>query len=258
MSTLKGRTGLVTGAGKGIGRAVALDLARQGVAVVLAARTLADVETVAREIADAGGVAHPKACDVRDARQVKDLFDFARGVLGPIDILVNGAGVAPSALLVKTTEEQWRAAIETNLSGAFYCMREAVPQMTERGFGRVISVASIAGKTGSPYISAYAASKHGLLGLTKCAALELADKGVTVNAVCPGYVDTPMTDAGVERMAGLSRRPAAEVRERLVNMSPQKRLMTAEEVSALVLFLCCDAARGITGQALNVDGGTVV
>jgi len=258
MSTLKGRTGLVTGAGKGIGRAVALELAREGAALVLAARTERDVRSLAQEITDAGGVAHPKACDVRDAQQVKSLFEFARGALGPIDILVNGAGVAPSAPLAKTSEEQWRAAIETNLSGAFYCMREAVPQMAERGFGRVVNLASIAGKTGSPYISAYAASKHGLLGLTKCAALELADRGVTVNAVCPGYVDTPMTDSGVERMAALTRRPAAEIRQRLEHMSPQRRLMTVAEVAALVLFLCGDAARGITGQALSIDGGTVV
>jgi NAD(P)-dependent dehydrogenase (short-subunit alcohol dehydrogenase family) len=122
----------------------------------------------------------------------------------------------------------------------------------------VVNVASIAGKTGQPYISAYAASKHGLLGLTKCAALEVADKGVTVNAVCPGYVDTPMTDAGIARMAEKTGRPAAELRRHLESASPQRRLMTSEEVSALVLFLCGEGARGITGQALSLDGGTVV
>jgi len=130
--------------------------------------------------------------------------------------------------------------------------------MLERGFGRVVNVASIAGKTGYAYISAYAASKHGLLGLTKCAALEVASKGVTVNAVCPGYVDTPMTDLSVARIVEKTGLAAADVRRRLEEASPQKRLFTAEEVSALVLFLCGDSARGITGQALSLDGGTVV
>jgi NAD(P)-dependent dehydrogenase (short-subunit alcohol dehydrogenase family) len=189
---------------------------------------------------------------------VQRLFAEARAALEGVDILVNGAGVAPSALLHRTSEEQWRAAIETNLSGSFYCMREALPGMLERGWGRVVNVASIAGKTGYPYIAAYAASKHGVLGLTKCAALEAADKGVTVNAVCPGYVDTPMTDASVARIVAKTGLAAPDVRRRLAEASPQKRLFGVEEISALVLFLCGDAARGITGQALSIDGGTVV
>ena len=204
----------------------------------------------------AGSVAVP--CDVSRAEDVREMFRLARAALGGIDILVNGAGIAPSAPLVKTTDELWHAALETNLSGAFYCLREALPEMAQRGWGRAINVASIAGKTGNPYIAAYSASKHGLLGLTKVAALEMAEHGVTVNAVCPGYVDTPMTDAGVARMAEKTGRPAAEIRQRIENMSPQKRLVTSEEVSALVVYLCGDAARGITGQALSIDGGTVV
>jgi NAD(P)-dependent dehydrogenase (short-subunit alcohol dehydrogenase family) len=130
--------------------------------------------------------------------------------------------------------------------------------MLAAGWGRVVNVASIAGKTGYPYISAYAASKHGLLGLTKCAALEVAAKGVTVNAVCPGYVDTPMTDVSIARIVEKTGLPAAEIRRRLEESSPQKRLYTAEEVAALVVFLCSEAASGINGQALSVDGGTVV
>src|SRR5437667_184502 len=126
------------------------------------------------------------------------------------------------------------------------------------GPGRVVAVASIAGKTGYPYVGAYAASKHGVLGLVKCAALEVAGQGVTVNAVCPGYVDTPMTDVSVARLAEKTGHPPGDVRRRLEEMSPQKRLFTAEEVSALVLFLCGEQARGITGQALSLDGGTLV
>jgi NAD(P)-dependent dehydrogenase (short-subunit alcohol dehydrogenase family) len=189
---------------------------------------------------------------------VRGLFAGAREALGPVQILVNGAGIAPSALTWRTDDAAWRAAIDTNLSGAFYAMREALPAMLEAGWGRVVNVASIAGKTGYPYISAYAASKHGLLGLTKCAALEVAAKGVTVNAVCPGYVDTPMTEVSIARIVEKTGQPAAAVRQRLEETSPQRRLFRVEEISALVLFLCSDAARGITGQALSLDGGTVV
>jgi 3-hydroxybutyrate dehydrogenase len=258
MSGLAGRRALVTGGGRGIGRAIALDLARAGAAVAVASRTAAEREAVRGEVAALGAPSAAVACDVSRAEDVREMFRLARAALGGIDILVNGAGVAPSAPLVKTSDDLWHQTLETNLSGAFYCLREALPEMAQRGWGRVINVASIAGKTGNPYIAAYAASKHGLLGLTKVAALEMAELGVTVNAVCPGYVDTPMTDAGVARMAEKTGRPAEEIRRRIEQMSPQKRLVTSEEVSALVLFLCGEAARGITGQALSVDGGTVV
>ena len=255
---LRGRTALVTGAGRGIGRATALRLAEAGAGVVVSARSRAEIEEVAGLARDRGARAAALTADVTSAEQVARLFAEARSALGPIDVLVNGAGVAPSALVAKTSEAQWRAAIETNLSGAFYCMREAIGPMAERGWGRIVSLASIAGKTGYPYIGAYAASKHGLLGLTKCAALEVATRGVTVNAVCPGYVDTPMTDVSVARIVEKTGLAAADVRKRLEETSPQKRLFDAEEVAALVLFLCGEDARGITGQALSLDGGTLV
>jgi 3-hydroxybutyrate dehydrogenase len=255
---LDGRTALITGGGRGIGRAVALELAAAGANVAVVARTRAEIEAVAREATAAGVKGVALSADVADPDAVRALFRDARAALGEIDILVNGAGVAPSAPLVKTTDEQWRQAIEVNLSGAFYTLREALPSMAARGWGRVVNVASIAGKTAIPYIAAYAASKHGLLGLTKVAALEVAARGVTVNAVCPGYVDTPMTDESVRRIVEKTGAAAADVRRRLEDSSPQKRLYTAAEVSALVLFLCGDAARGINGQALSVDGGTVV
>jgi 3-hydroxybutyrate dehydrogenase len=258
METLAGRRALVTGGGRGIGRAVALDLARAGASVAVASRTAAERDAVAAEVRALGATSVAVPCDVSKAEDVRAMFQAARTALGGIDILVNGAGIAPSAPLVKTSDEVWHGAIETNLSGAFYCLREALAEMAPRGWGRAINVASIAGKTGNPYISAYSASKHGVLGLTKCAALEMAGFGVTVNAVCPGYVDTPMTDAGIARMSEKTGRPAAEIRQKIADMSPQKRLVTSEEVSALVLYLCSEAARGITGQALSVDGGTVV
>jgi NAD(P)-dependent dehydrogenase (short-subunit alcohol dehydrogenase family) len=258
MSKLAGRAALVTGGGRGIGRAVALDLAAQGAAVALAARTRAEVEAVAAEVTAAGGRAAALTMDVADPESVRAGFVRAREAVGGLDVLVMAAGIAPTAPLARTTDAVWRQVLETNLSGSFYCLREALPEMTSRGWGRVVAVASIAGKTGYPYIAAYAASKHGLLGLTKCAALEVATSGVTVNAVCPGYVDTPMLDAGVARIVEKTGLSAEEARRRLADMSPQKRLFTAAEVSALVLFLCGEAAAGINGQALSVDGGTVV
>jgi len=258
MSSLSGRRALVTGGGRGIGRAVVLDLARAGAAVAVAARTRSEVEAVASGIVAAGGRAVAGEMDVTDPVRVRAAFATAREALGGIDILVSGAGIAPTAPIARTSDATWRQILETNLSGTFYCLREVLPEMTGRGWGRVVHLASIAGKTGYPYIGAYAASKHGVLGLTKCAALEVATTGVTVNAVCPGYVDTPMLDLGVARIVEKTGLTADEARRRLADMSPQKRLYTAEEVSALVLFLCSDAAAGINGQALSVDGGTVV
>ena len=256
--SLQGRNALVTGGGRGIGRAVALELARAGADVAVAARTRGEVDAVAEEIRGLGRRACAVAANVARPDEVARMFAEARAALGPLDVLVNGAGVAPTAPLAKTSEEVWRAAIETNLSGAFYTMRAALPEMTGRGWGRIVNVASIAGKTGYHYIAAYAASKHGVLGLTKCAAIETALSGVTVNAVCPGYVDTPMTDVGIAAIVARTGQPAEAVRRRLEEFSPQKRLVTAEEVASLVAYLCTEAARGITGQALSVDGGTVL
>jgi 3-hydroxybutyrate dehydrogenase len=255
---LKGRAAVVTGGGRGIGREVARDLAAAGARVALAARTLSEVEAAAEQIRARGGTAVAVRADVARAEEVRALFERARAELGPVSILVSAAGVAPSAPVVKTSDETWRQALEINLSGPFYCLREALPSMMEAGWGRVINVASIAARTGAPYIAAYAASKHGLLGLTRCAALEVATRGVTVNAVCPGYVDTPMVEAGIARIVEKTGITAEQARRHLEEMSPQKRMYTAAEVSALVLFLCTEEARGINGQALTIDGGSVL
>jgi NAD(P)-dependent dehydrogenase (short-subunit alcohol dehydrogenase family) len=255
---LEQRCALVTGAGRGIGRQVARDLAAAGARVALAARTLAEAEAVAGEIRAGGGAALAVRADVSQVEDVRALFQRARAELGPVSILVSAAGIAPSAPLVKTGDDTWHRTLDTNLSGPFYCLREALPAMMEAGWGRVINLASIAARTGAPYIAAYAASKHGLLGLTRCAALEAAARGVTVNAVCPGYVDTPMTEASIARMVEKVGLSPEQARRHLEEVSPQKRMYTVQEVSALVLFLCTEAARGINGQALTIDGGSVL
>lgn len=256
--SLEGRRALVTGGGRGIGRATALLLAKAGADVALSARTRSELDRVAEEVRALGRTAVAVTADVGNPEDVRGLVRSVREALGGIDILVANAGIAPSAPLVKTSDETWSSVLAVNLSGPFYCLREALPQMAERGWGRVVVVASIAGKSVMPYIAAYAASKHGVLGLTKVAALEMAGKGVTVNAVCPGYVDTPMTDGGVARIGAKTGADPALIRRKLEELSPQKRLVTADEVAALVLYLCGEEARGITGQGLNIDGGTLM
>lgn len=258
---LPDRSALITGGGRGIGRAVAFAFAREGARVFLVARTAAEVESVASEIrAECGAEsASHGVCDVADPGSVAHAFEAARAFFGRgVDVLVNNAGIAESAKLTRTTDEFWQRHLAVNLSGTFYCMRAALPSMVERRWGRVVNLASIAGKTGAPYISAYAASKHGVLGLTRCAAIEVAAKGVTVNAVCPGYVDTDMTARAVENIVAKTGLGEAESLAVLKRMSPQNRLVEPEEVAAVALLLASDEGRGITGQAINVDGGAVL
>lgn len=249
------KTALVTGGGRGIGRAIALAFAREGIRIAVAARTAEQVEQVADEI---GNEAIGLVCDVSDPESVTRMFADLRERLGDADILVNNAGIAESATLVNTTDELWHRHLAINLSGTFYCTRAALPAMLQRGWGRVINIGSIAAKTGAPYIAAYSASKHGVLGLTRSVALEVAASGITVNAICPGYVDTDMVSRGVERITSKTGRTAEEALDSLRKMSPQNRLVTAEEVAAVALLLASDEGRGINGQGINIDGGSVL
>ena len=257
---LPDRIALITGGGRGIGRAIALAFAREGAQVAVAARSLDQVEQVAREIADQFSKnAFPVVCDVSDIKSVEQMFSRLTEKLGRgPDILVNNAGIAESAPLTKTENELWHRHLAINLSGTFYCTRAALPPMIQRGWGRVINIASIAGKIGAPYIAAYSASKHGVLGLTRSAALEVAPKGITVNAICPGYVDTDMTTRGVENITKKTGLPADQAMESIKKMSPQNRLVEPDEVAALALLLASEEGRGINGQAINVDCGTVL
>ena len=257
---LNNKVALVTGGGRGIGRAIALAFAREGARVAIAARTLAQVKEVADEIErQTRTKALALVCDVSDPANVARMFSDVRdGLEHDIDILVNNAGVAESATFVNTTDELWQRHLAINLSGTFYCSRAALPAMLKNGWGRIINIASIAGKTGAPYIAAYAASKHGVMGLTRSVAVEVGASGVTVNAICPGYVDTDMVSRGIERITTRTGRSADEALDSLKKMSPQNRLVTPEEVAALALLLASEEGRGINGQGLNIDGGTVL
>ncbi len=257
---LQDRIALITGGGRGIGKAIGAAFAGEGAQVILSARSVDQVKEAAAEIGKKfSTLVLPLVCDVSEASSVEWLFKavnehFGRGP----DIMVNNAGIAESAPITKTDDELWHRHLAVNLSGTFYCTRAALPQMIERGWGRVINIASIAGKTGAPYVSAYSASKHGVLGLTRSVALEVATKGITVNAICPGYVDTQMTTRGVENITKKTRLSADEAMDSIRKMSPQNRIIEPEEVAALALLLASDEGRGINGQAINVDGGTVM
>ena len=257
---LANRLAFITGGGRGIGRAIALAFAREGADVVVAARTREEIEQVAAEVFERfGREAVAAECDVADGESVARAFAQAQEKFGrPPDVLVNNAGMVETAPFIKTGEEMWQRHIAVNLTGTYHCTRTALPAMVREKWGRIINIASIAGKTGVQYVSAYSASKHGVLGLTRSLALEVAALGITVNAICPGYVDTEMTARGVDTIVARTGISAEEAVKALESMSPQNRMVTAEEVAALAVLLASEEGRGINGQAINVDGGTVL
>lgn len=243
---------LVTGAGRGIGAAVAARLAGAGNRVALTARSDAELRTVAAALP---GESLVIPGDLTEAAFIEKLFARIEDEWGPVEILVANAGAAVSAPLSRTTDEVWDAQLAINLTAPFRCVRRAVPPMVQAGWGRVIVMASAAAKAGAPYVSAYTAAKHGVLGLVRSTAAELASTGVTVNAVCPGYVDTPMTDASVRNIADRTSLSADDARARLAAVQPIGRLITPDEVADVVALLVTTG--GITGQGINVDGGAV-
>ena len=251
MSTTE-RVALVTGASTGIGAACAQALSAAGHRVALVARSGDKLAAVADALP---GEALVVPTDVTDPAAVEAAFSKVEAEWGPVEVLVINAGAAMSAPVVKTSDEDWQRMLDLNLTAPFRCLRRALPSMTRTGWGRVVVVASIAGKTGGARIAAYTASKHGVLGLVRTAAAEVAATGVTVNAVCPGYVDTPMTDESVANIAAGTGRSPEDARSILANMQPIGRLVTPEEVASAVM-LCVDNG-AINAQGLNVDGGAV-
>lgn len=246
---------LVTGGGTGIGRAIALRLAQAGARVAVLGRRREPLERVAGEIADLGGSAMTLVADVTDRNAVHAAVERACDEWGTISLLVNNAGGGKSAPFSKMSREHWDEMIAVNLTGAFHVTRAVVPQMLSAGRGRIISIASVAGLKGYPYIAAYSAAKHGLIGMTRALAVELAGKGITVNAVCPGYVETPMTEQTVANIVEKTGRSPEQTLSELAATSPQRRLFDPEEIASLVVYLCSPTAKGINGQAIPVCGG---
>ncbi|HSR90706.1 MAG TPA: SDR family NAD(P)-dependent oxidoreductase [Gemmatimonadales bacterium] len=254
MISLAGKTAVVTGAGRGIGAACARALAGAGARVVLGARTRNSVERVAAELRTLGHEAAATVSDVTDPASVDALARFSAERFGEVTLLVNNAGIGHAAPLERLTLDDWNRVMAVNATGTFLCTKAFLPAMVKRGWGRVVNVASVAGLSGGRYIAAYAASKHAVVGFTRCAALEVAGAGVTVNAVCPGYVDTEMTRESLERIAMKTGRSREQALEAVLTGTPQSRLITPDEVAFEVLRLCAEDAREINGQTIVLDG----
>lgn len=255
---LKGQIALVTGGGRGIGRSIAIAFAQEGADVAVAARSEPEIAAVRREVERLGRRGLACVCDVTDGVQVAGLIREVEEGLGPITVLVNNAGMAASVKTTEMDDNLWERILRVNLTGMYLCTKTVLPGMLKRGYGRIINIASTGGKVGLLYSAAYCASKHGVLGFARALALEVAGKGITVNSICPGFVETAMTEESIHRIVAKTGRTPHDARQALEGLNPQKRLIQPEEVAMLAVTLAAPEARGINGQAINVDGGAVM
>ena len=249
--SLQGRHALITGGGSGIGAAAAAELAAAGAKLSLLGRRMQPLQVQAMRLG-----APAIQCDVADRADITRAFDEARAANGPIDLLVVNAGIADSAPFAKTSRETWDKIIAVNLTAAFDCAQAALPDLLASDNGRIVFVASVASLRGVPYAAHYAASKHGLLGLMRSMAAEFAKTNMTVNAVCPGYVDTPMTDQSIERVAAKTGRSEEQSRGAIEAMNASGRLVDPRAIATMIVTLCLPQSRDINGAAVTIDGGT--
>ena len=253
---LAGRHAVVTGASRGIGAVIAAVLAADGVCVSLLGRDAGNLRRVSDKLGG-GARAFPIIADISDPASVKSAFAAARGQFGPVHLLVNNAGQAASAKFTDTDETLWSRLFAVNLTGTYLATRQAVPDMLAEGFGRIVNIASTAGLRGAAYISAYASSKHAVIGLTRSLALEYAGRNITVNAVCPGFVDTDIVRDAIANIKSKTGRSDAEALAALVATNPQRRLVEPREVADTVMWLCRPGSESVTGQSIILAGGEV-
>lgn len=258
---LENKISIITGAGRGIGRSIAFAFAEEGAALVLVARSREQLENVAQEIENRGTIALPVTCDVSSARDVQNLAKMVQDKFGRVDILVNNAGISKRSKLLEYDDETWLEVIRVNLFGVYLCTKAFLPMMQQTGKGRIINMASTAGKGPVPFNTAYSSSKHGVLGFTKSVASEVAltgYRGITVNAICPFFVNTEMFSGSqgyIAKMAETTGMSRDEVIEQALSRNLQHRILEPEEVAAMAVYLASEEARGITGQAINICGG---
>lgn len=256
---LAGRHAVVTGGGRGIGLAVAETLARLGAAVTIMGRNLAVLQERAADLASRLEVqVMCERLDVTDPKLVETAFQAASERLGPPAILVNNAGIARAAPFAKTSPDLWRDVLDTDLTGAFLCIAQVLKTMAASDFGRIVNIASTAGLSGYPYIAAYCAAKHGLIGLTRALAREFARSPVTINAVCPGYTDTDIVTGAVAGIVAKTGRSADAALAELVAHNPQGRLIQPREVAETVAWLCLPSSASVSGQSIIVAGGELM
>ena len=251
MNTLAGRHALVTGGGTGIGAAIATTLARAGALVTICGRRQQPLQT----IVEGDSNIRAMTADVTDETSVAKLYQQAEAAGEPIDIVVANAGMAESAPAHKTSLDLWTRTLNVNLTGAFLTVKPALAGMRERGRGRIVFIASTAGLKGYAYVAPYVAAKHGVVGLARALAMETAATGITVNAVCPGFTDTPMLNESIRHIVETTKRNEADVRADLAERNAQARFVQPKEVADVVLWLCSDAGAAVTGQAIAVSGG---